>query len=39
MYKIMNKGDNCPKDIENSSVLIEESILELECDNGLCSEP
>ncbi|KAL6632900.1 hypothetical protein U3516DRAFT_531026, partial [Neocallimastix sp. 'constans'] len=39
MYKIMNKGDRCPKNIENSSVMIEENILELECDNGLCSEP
>ncbi|KAG4097196.1 hypothetical protein H8356DRAFT_1351700 [Neocallimastix lanati (nom. inval.)] len=30
MYRIMNKGDNCQKNIEN--------ILELECNNGLCSE-
>ncbi|KAL6632824.1 hypothetical protein U3516DRAFT_531112, partial [Neocallimastix sp. 'constans'] len=30
MYRIMNKGDNCPKNLE--------IILELECENGKCSE-
>ncbi|KAG4082928.1 hypothetical protein H8356DRAFT_1676947 [Neocallimastix lanati (nom. inval.)] len=38
MYRIMNKGDSCPKN-GNSSVIMEENILELECDNGICSEP
>ena len=38
MYRIMNKGDNCPKNIKNSSDIIKENILELKCDNGICSE-
>lgn len=36
IFKVMKKGDSCPKLQENSQIINENDILELQCNEGKC---